>query len=111
MSKWWVVGCLLWVVGCAHTLQTAPTTHDDALSTSIAGKDLAIKSSGQAWEDCWRLEQAGFVGTYVQLDSPGDVTISMDAFGGISKPARGNIAINDERVPLEIDAAWTTVRH
>jgi GH35 family endo-1,4-beta-xylanase len=113
MRALWVVGCLLWVAGCIRTSRTVPPVaiHDGALTTTISGADLALKSNGEPWEECWRLETTGFVGTYVQLDAPGEVTIALEAFGGISKPARGSIVINDERVPLEVDAAWTTLRH
>jgi len=68
MKSWWVVGCLLCVVGCAH----------DRVQT-IHGKDLAFKSDRCA-------------GTFIQLDEPGDITISLNA------SARARIVINDSKV-------------
>jgi hypothetical protein len=59
--------CLLWVIGCAH-----------GRVDTIRGKDLAFQSNG-----C--------VGTFIQLDAPGDVTISLNA------SPRTRIVINDDK--------------
>ena len=87
MRALWVVVYLLWFVGCARALRIEPAARrDDTLTTVIAGSDLALKSSGVAWEDVWRIERSGYVGTYVHLESTGDVTIAAEVFGGISMP-------------------------
>jgi GH35 family endo-1,4-beta-xylanase len=68
MRAWWVVGCLLWVAGCANV----------RASETIRDEDLAIRSDR-------------FAGTFIQLDSPGNVTVSV-------KPAgRARIVINDTK--------------
>ena len=73
MRAWWVVGCLLWVVGCAQV-------RADQSAQTIRGEDLAITSSR-------------FAGTFIHLDAPGAVTVAVNASGRSS-----SIVVNDTKV-------------
>lgn len=69
MRTLWVVSCLLWVVGCAHARDAQTIRRDD----------LAIRSDR-------------FAGTFIQLDQPGNVTISVNA------SSRARIVVNDAKL-------------
>lgn len=87
-------------VGSNGSVPTPVRARND--SYRIRGEMLALKSSGQASADGWTLLQNGYVGTFVHLDSPGDVTFSIHAMGaGVSKP-RFNIVINDAKASFEV---------
>ena len=54
-----------------------------ALAQTINGNTAlcAFRSSGSASGTDWTLNQDGYVGTYLKLDQPGDVTITAQASG------------------------------
>ena len=68
------------------------TAHADR----IRGKDLAVRSTGSASGDAWKLDRTGYVGTYVRLDAPGKVTVKVDASAAAG--AKMNVVIADESV-------------
>jgi GH35 family endo-1,4-beta-xylanase len=57
---------------------------------------LALRSTGSAAGDAWKLDRTGYVGTYVRLDTPGKVTVKVDASAAAG--AKMNIVIADESV-------------
>ncbi|MCC6492731.1 MAG: endo-1,4-beta-xylanase [Pirellulales bacterium] len=81
--------------------------------TTIDGGMLALRSSGSASGSAWRLNSNGYVGAYVTLDSPGDVTISVQAAGqsagGVAP--RMNIAVGDSRASFDVAAGLSTYQH
>ena len=85
------------------------------LRTRLGGHDSrrrpGIKSSGQATADGWTLAENGYVGTFIHLDSPGDVSVAINALGsGTTKP-RVNIIINDAKATFEIADKLTNDQH
>ena len=52
-----------------------------AFGQTINGTSLAYRSSGAAAGSDWTLSENGYVGTYIKLDAPGDVTINAQASG------------------------------
>lgn len=79
--------------------------------TLIDGSQLALRSQGIAVNgSAWRLNQNGFVGTYITLDQPGTVTIDIRASGesdaGVSPLM--NLAVNNERTGWNVAAETAT---
>ena len=81
------------VLAIVLTMFTAITT---SRADHIRGKDLALRSTGSAAGDAWKLDRTGYVGTYVRLDTPGKVTVKVDASAAAG--AKMNIVIADESV-------------
>ena len=62
-----------------------------ALAQSINGNALAYLSSGAVSGTSWTLSQDGYLGTYIKLTDPGDVTISAQADGQAGSGADPNM--------------------
>lgn len=77
---------------------------------ALVADDLAFRSGGFGPPgDDWQLNDNGYVGTYIHLDSPGEVTISVQAtgqaFGGVNP--RMNIVVADTLAPFDVAAGVT----
>src|SRR5688500_12038012 len=77
-----------------------------AAAQTINGNALALRSSGSAAGSSWTLANNGYVGTYITLAAPGDVTVSVQASGQAASAIspRMNIAIADTSVPFDVAA-------
>ena len=99
--------CYLWVglmiLGCLPT----------AYSQTINGNAVALRSSGSAAGSNWTLANNGYVGTYITLAAPGDVTVSVQASGQAASDVspRMNIAIADTSAPFDVTAGLNTYQH
>lgn len=80
--------------------------------TTIGGSSMAMKSTGGGFAD-WTLDRNGYVGTYIQLAAPGDVTIAVEssgqASGGIAPHM--NIALADTKAGFDVGAGFNTYQH
>lgn len=52
--------------------------------TTITGNNLSMKSNGFPGFNAWNLSENGYVGTYIDVPAPGDVTIKVNASGQAS---------------------------
>ncbi len=73
---------------------------------SLGGNALALKSAGRASGDSWILERNGFIGTYLTLAQPGQVTLAVTA-DGTDAPRMG-IAIGDTTTEFTVAAGVKT---
>ena len=51
--------------------------------TTVTGSSLAMKSTGSG-SGTWTLDRNGYVGTYINVPSPGNVTVRVNANGTAS---------------------------
>jgi GH35 family endo-1,4-beta-xylanase len=74
---------------------------------AINGDTLAMKSNGTDLGTAWRLNDNGYVGTYVTLASPGDVTVTVNAAGAASGGVypHMNVVINDTIVGFNVGSS------
>ena len=70
--------------------------------TSIDGAELALCSSGKALGKAWVFDTNGFVGTYVQLDAPGEVSVNAE----VDQPNLVELVIGDARVRARADGRF-----
>src|SRR5690606_38905750 len=84
-----------------------------AAQTPINGSSLALRSSGSASGDGWRLNNNGYVGTYVSLDAPGDVTVSVQASGQASGGVapRMTLVVGDLKASFDVAAGMSASAH
>jgi GH35 family endo-1,4-beta-xylanase len=70
----------------------------------ITGTSLAYRSSGAASGTDWTLSENGYVGTYIKLDAPGDVTIAAQASGqaGSGADPNMNFVIADTKTGFDV---------
>ena len=82
---------------------------------AINGADLAFQSFGAvgATPTDWDLTENGYVGTYVTLAAPGDVTIAVNASGQAAGGAdsRMNLVIGDQSAPFDVTAGFSNYMH
>lgn len=79
---------------------------------AINGASMALRSNGVSSGVAWRLNDSGYVGTYVSLASPGEIIVSVNARGlTAANPERMNVVIGDERVGWNVTTASTTYQH
>ena len=72
-----------------------------------------MKSNGSASGTDWTLADTGYVGTYITLASPGNVTINVQAQGvasGSINPQM-NIVINDEKTGWSVPTGFNSYQH
>src|SRR5687768_4204711 len=93
----------LMIAGCLST----------AGAQTINGNALALRSSGSAAGGNWTLANNGYVGTYITLAAPGDVTVSVQASGQAASGVtpRMNIAIADTSASFEVSSGFNTYQH
>ena len=75
-----------------------------AEAQTINGTSLAFRSSGTASGSDWTLSENGYVGTYVTLAAPGDLTVSAQASGlaGGGVDPNMNIVIADTKAGFDV---------
>jgi GH35 family endo-1,4-beta-xylanase len=84
-----------------------------ACAQTINANSLALRSNGSASGADWRLTDNGYVGTYINLAAPGNVTINVQASGeGSGGPAsRMNVVIGDTRASFDVAAGFNGYQH
>ncbi|MBX3426988.1 MAG: endo-1,4-beta-xylanase [Pirellulales bacterium] len=84
-----------------------------AQTTTVNGNTLAMRSNGASSGLSWNLDQNGFVGTYVTLAEPGDVTISVQASGqaGGGPAPKMNVVVGDWRAGFDVGGTLNPYVH
>lgn len=92
MKSWF---CLL---AWCHVVFLAPT------ALAITGSSVVLRSNGFNSGSNWTLQDNGYVGTYIDLAAPGDVTISVNASGtqGDGVDPRMNIVVGDYSAGFDV---------
>src|SRR5207249_4987627 len=62
-------------------------------TTQLNGNSLAYRSTGRSSNSAWILDRDGYLGTYITLDSPGNVTINVKAEGTASGGVNPNMNV------------------
>ena len=81
--------------------------HAGAQTTTTNGSALALRSTGAVVNTtAVRLQQNGYVGTYVTLSAPGSITLSVNATGqaGGGVAPRMNVVVGDARYGFDVGA-------
>jgi hypothetical protein len=80
--------------------------------TTIGGSSLSMKSNGSG-SGGWTLVENGYVGTYLELASPGNVTISVNASGAASGgiDPRMNIVLADYSAGWDVSGVSDDFEH
>src|SRR5690349_3128880 len=96
---------MLGLGGAALLVTAAPDAH--AQTTTTNGSALAVRSSGTVVGSGLRLQQSGFVGTYVTLAAPGTVTLSVNATGqaGGGVAPHMNVVVGAARYGFDVGTA------
>jgi GH35 family endo-1,4-beta-xylanase len=81
--------------------------------TTINGNSLALRSVGNSIGSDWNFNRNGYVGTYINLDQPGSVTISVNASGTAASGVnpRMNIVIGDSVTGWDVEAGFNSYEH
>jgi GH35 family endo-1,4-beta-xylanase len=105
----------MWLTrGILSCLLTAGIAQTAVAQTTIDGNDLALRSSGaNAGGGAWSLDNNGYVGTYITLDAPGEVTISVAASGLASGgiDPRMNLVVADATAGFDVSAGGGAYEH
>jgi GH35 family endo-1,4-beta-xylanase len=64
-----------------------------AQTTQLNGSSLAYRSTGKSSSNAWILDRDGYLGTYITLAAPGNVTINVKAEGTASGGVNPNMNI------------------
>lgn len=81
---------------------------------AVSGDTLALRSIGSSPQSGdWTLSRDGYVGTYFQLNAPGDVTINVNAAGTAAAgiDPNMNIVIADTKAGFNVAAGFNTYQH
>jgi GH35 family endo-1,4-beta-xylanase len=102
------------VVGLLSSFFSLAGSLAPAQTTLIDGADLSYRSTGSGFADSpWTLDRNGYVGTYIHLDNPGDVTIGVQAEGqadaGIDPHM--NIVIADTQAGFDVVSGAANYQH
>lgn len=62
-------------------------------TTQLNGSSLAYRSTGKSSSSAWTLDRDGYLGTYITLASPGNVTINVKAEGTASGGVNPNMNV------------------
>jgi GH35 family endo-1,4-beta-xylanase len=105
---------MAWGLVCASALAAMLATNRlYAQSTSLNAGTLAFRSNGSSSGAGWRLDDNGYVGSYITLAAPGTVTIRVNATGangGGANPAM-NIVVGDVKAPFAVGSSATNYQH
>lgn len=84
-----------------------------ASAWAINGNSLVMRSNGSVSGTDWTLADSGFVGTYITLATPGNVTIDVQAQGVASAGInpRMNIVVNDDQVGWDVPTGFNNYQH
>jgi GH35 family endo-1,4-beta-xylanase len=77
-----------------------------AEAATLNGNAIALRSTGQASGTSWILDRNGYVGTYITLAQPGNVTIDIAA-DGTGLPSMG-LAVADSKTAFTVTAGSRT---
>jgi GH35 family endo-1,4-beta-xylanase len=78
-----------------------------AASQTISGDSMAMKSSGSGFSD-WTLNENGYLGTYITLASPGQVTVAVNASGTTNDAVSPhmNVVIADTKAGFDVGSGF-----
>ena len=99
----------MWRVGVWIGVFAASST-----AWAVNGVDLPLRSNGgnPAATTDWRLDDNGYVGTYITLAAPGSVTVTVNAVGQTAGTGeRMNIVIGDARMGWDVGTSDTDYAH
>jgi endo-1,4-beta-xylanase len=84
-----------------------------AAGQTINGNLLALRSSGSAGGSNWTLSNNGYVGTYITLPAPGEVTISVEASGQAANGVvpQMNLVIADASANFDVTSGFNAYQH
>lgn len=87
------------------TCTCTAVARESAAQTTIAGSSLAMKSTGSG-AGSWTIDRNGYVGTYVNVTSPGNVTVRVNASGTASGGINPhmNIVLADTKAGFDVVA-------
>ncbi len=80
-----------------------------ANAATLSGDALALKSDGESSGTAYVLDRNGYVGTYITLTAPGNVTIEVAA-DGTGSPRMG-LAVADQQASFAVATGPNTYRH
>jgi GH35 family endo-1,4-beta-xylanase len=83
------------------------------LACAIDGSSLALRSFGSASGVDWNLTENGYVGTYITLATPGNVTIELSAAGlnGGGADPRMNVVVGDQMAAFDVPGGFNSFQH
>src|SRR5437868_5021427 len=61
--------------------------------TTLNGSSLVYRSTGSSSGTAWSLDRDGYVGTYIKLSAPGNVTVKVNATGTASGGVNPHMAV------------------
>jgi GH35 family endo-1,4-beta-xylanase len=94
-----------WRIGGGLVLLAAASS-----SWALDGSLLALRSNGASpGGNAWRLDDNGYVGTYITLAAPGSVTVTANALGPAAE--RMNIVIGDARMGWDVGTTAADYAH
>lgn len=84
-----------------------------AWAAVLTGSELAMHSSGIGHGTDWTLDSTGYVGTYITLAAPGQVTLSAQAAGNSTDAVlpRMNFVIADTKAGFDVGGRFNTYQH
>ena len=83
-----------------------------ASAQTLSGSSLSHRSNGSG-SDNWTLDENGYVGTYITLAAPGQVTLSVDAAGSTTDAVAPhmNIVVADTKAGFEVGSVFANYEH
>ncbi len=90
----------------------AANVQSTAVAQTIPGSSLALKSRGSGTAN-WTLDRNGYVGTYINVPSPGSVTIDVNASGAAAGgiDPHMNLVIADAKAGFDVASAANSYQH
>ncbi|RIK75969.1 MAG: hypothetical protein DCC67_14520 [Planctomycetota bacterium] len=81
--------------------------------TVINGSSLALRSSGVGSGGAWTLHDNGYVGAYLTLAAPGEVSLSVSASGqsAVGVAPRMNLTVGDQSASFDVGAGFQNYAH
>jgi GH35 family endo-1,4-beta-xylanase len=90
----------------------AALARECAAQTTVTGSSLAMKSTGSG-SGLWTIDRNGYVGTYVNVTTPGNVTVRVNASGTASGGINPhmNIILADTKAGFDVVAGVNAYEH
>src|SRR3954465_450292 len=84
-----------------------------AQTTQLNGSSLLYRSTGSASSKAWILDRDGYVGTYITLAAPGNVTVSVRAQGTASGGVNPNmnVVLADSQASFNVTSGFPDYSH
>jgi GH35 family endo-1,4-beta-xylanase len=97
---------------CLVSLTAAWLASQVSAQTTLPGNMLALRSTGSG-AGAWTLDRNGYVGTYINLPAPGNVTVSVNASGTASGgiDPHMNIVLADTRAGFDVASGTAAYQH